>query len=130
MMATRGEIYLGPTGDEVLISNHVNKIQRSFEEFGRSDRTFGGALKEDITSRKYTFTILNNYVDQDALDLIYERHSIDDPMNLRMWLTEISFFKNFDGRVPVVRLMPFPSTAFPNGETILYDDVVLTFVEV
>lgn len=129
-MAARGEIYYGPAGDEILISTHANEVQREFEEGGSDDRTLDGSLKTDIMWRKYTFIISNNWIDQDTLDSIYERHSIDDPMNLRMWITDTVFFKNFDGLVPVVRLLPFKSTDFPNGGIKRYKDVKLTFIEV
>lgn len=129
-MATRGEVYLGPPGDEILISTNANEIKRRFEEFGSSDRTLTGDLKTDITSRKYTFEISNNLVDQTALDIIYERYLIDEDMNLRIYLTDTSFFKNFDGVVPVVRILPFSSVDFPNGPVKMYRDVILTFIEV
>ena len=129
-MASMGEIYLGPSGDEVLISMHANEIRREPEEGGRSERAYNGGLKTDITWLKYTFKISNNWVYQDTLDTLYERHAIDDPMNLRIWLSDTVFFKNFNGNCPIVRLLPFSSVDFPNGTVKRYKDVTLTFVEI
>lgn len=130
-MAVEGEIYLGPTGSEELISGYANEVQRSFVEIGRSDTTADGSLKTDIISRKYRFVIPNNVVNQTVLDLLYTQYELDQEMNLRIYITDVSWFTNFDGNVPVVKMMPFPSTDFITGKTTkIYKDVPLTFQEV
>jgi hypothetical protein len=126
-----GDIYLGATGDEDLISNHAKEVIREFEEFGRSERTFGGRLKKDITSRKYTFTINYDYIDSAVLATIYEKYGLSADLNLRMYIGESTFFTNFDGNCPVVRINPFGSTDFLTGKTIkLYKNCPVVFVEV
>lgn len=130
-MAVEGEIYLGPDSDEELISNGAKEVVRSFEEIGRSGRTAGGVFKSDISSRKYTFTIPYEILDQDALDTLYERYELDEEMNLRMYITDSTYFLNFYDECPVVRMMPFAHTDFITGRaTKLYKGVDLTFMEV
>lgn len=130
-MATEGEIYLGVTGDEDLISNYAKEVERSFEEIGRSGRTLGGVYKSDIRSRKYTFKIRFDYIDQTALNLIYTKYSSDAEMNLRMYITDTTYFTNFSSVVPVVRMVPFSSTDFmKNLSSKIYKNSHLTFLEV
>lgn len=130
-MAFEGEIYLGITGDEDLISTHAKDVVRDFEEFGRSERTFSGVLKTDITSRKYTFKINYEYINSTVLSTIYEKYGLNVGLNLRMYITDSDYFTNFDGNCPVVRIRPFGSTDFLTGRTTkLYRDAPITFVEV
>jgi len=130
-MASEGQIYLGPTGDEELISNYAKEVERTFEEFGRSDRTFGGTLKTDITSRKYTFRIPFDIIDTSTLAIVYEKYELDTPLNLRMYLSASTYFTNFDGNCPVVLMSPFSSTDFIIGRTTkIYKNTSLEFIEV
>lgn len=130
-MASEGQIYLGPTGDEELISNYAKEVERTFEEFGRSGRTFGGVLKRSVTSRKYTFRIPFDIIDAASLAIIYEKYELDTPLNLRMYLSASTYFTNFDGNCPVVLMEPFASTDFITGRsTKIYKNTSLVFVEV
>jgi len=130
-MTTEGEIYLGVTGDEDLISTHAKNVVREFENFGRSERTFGGRLKEDVTSRKYTFTINWEYIDSSTLETILEKQALNADLNLRMYISDSTYFTNFDGDCPVVRISPFASTDFITRRTTkIYRDVPIKFVEV
>lgn len=129
-MASEGEIYLGPTGSESLVSNFAREVVRSFEPFGRRGRTANGKYKEDIASRKYTFRIPYEYIDQTTLTLLYTKYSLDVPMNLRMYISDIAFFTNFDGNCPVVKMTEFSSTDFITGRaTKIYKDTAITFIE-
>lgn len=130
-MASEGEIYLGPTGDEELISNYAKEVLREIEEIGRSGRTASGRLVVDIAARKYTFTILYEYIDSVALALIYEKYSLDQGLNLRMYITDTTYFTNFDGECPVVRMKPFHSTDFLTGRsTKIYKGAPIVFEEI
>lgn len=130
-MAKEGEIYLGVDSDEDLISTYAKEVVREFEEFGRSERTFGGTLKTDITSRKYTFTIQYEYIDQTALSLVYEKYNLDEGLNLRMYITGSTWFTNFSGNCPIVRIAPFKSTDFLTGRsTKIYKGDSIVFVEI
>lgn len=130
-MALEGEIYLGPSGDEELISSFAKEVTRSFIELGRSQRTSGGTLKTNITARKYTFYIPFDIIDASTLAIVYEKYELDAPLNLRMYLSASTYFKNFSGNCPVVKLNPFPSTDFITGRTTkIYKDTSLEFVEI
>jgi hypothetical protein len=130
-MAKEGEIYLGVDSDEDLISTYAKEVVREFEEFGRSERTFGGTLKTDITSRKYKFIIQYEYIDQTALSLVYEKYNLDEGLNLRMYITDSTWFTNFDSNCPVVRIAPFKSTDFLTGRsTKIYKGDSIVFVEI
>jgi len=126
-----GDVYLGITGDEDLISTYAKDIVREYENFGRSERTFGGVLKEDVTSRKYTFTINYDYVDSSTLGIIIEKMELNVGLNLRMYITESDYFTNFAGNCPIVRVRPFRTTDFITGRTSkIYRDLSVVFVEV
>jgi hypothetical protein len=130
-MTIEGEIYLGITDDEDLISTRAKDVVREFENFGRSQRTFGGRLKEDVTSRKYTFTINWQYIDSATLDIILEKQALNADLNLRMYITDSTYFTNFDGNCPIVRIRPFSTTDFITGRTTkIYRDAPIVFVEV
>ena len=133
-MAAEGEIYLYPEGvesDAVLISTYAREVQRSFERFGSSDRTLDGSLKRDTTSLKYTFTISYEYIDQDTLDLIYTDYSPDTRMQLKMYITDSTWFTNFDSEIPVVVIEPFSFIDFRTGFTTkVYKNLSLVFTEV
>lgn len=130
-MSSEGEIYLGPTGSESLISNYAKEVKRDFEEIGRSGRTAGGRFKSDIGSRKYTFTIPFEHIDQTALDLLYTKYKLDTPMNLRMYITDSTFFLNFDDACPIVKMQSFSSTDFRTGfSTKLYKGPSVVFIEI
>jgi hypothetical protein len=104
---------------------------REFENFGRSERTFGGRLKEDVTSRKYTFTINWEYIDSATLTTILEKQALNADLNLRMYIADSTYFTNFDGNCPVVRIRPFSTTDFmPARSKKLYRDTPITFAEV
>lgn len=126
-----GDIYLGVTGDEELISTYAKEVVREFEEFGRSERTFGGVLKTDVTSKKYTFTINYEYINATVLDTILEKYGENVGLNLRMYISDSTYFTNFDGACPVVRIRPFRTTDFLTGRTTkIYRDAPIVFVEV
>lgn len=130
-MAKEGEIYLGIDSDEDLISNYAKEVIRDFEEIGRSERTFGGTLKTDIISMKYTFTIQYDYIDSDALSIIYEKYGLNQGLNLRMYITDSTWFTNFDGNCPIVRIKSFSSTDFLTGKTSkIYKNMPVVFVEI
>jgi len=133
-MAAEGEIYLGPYGiesEEVLISTYAKEVTRSFEEFGRSERTYGGVLKTDITSRKYTFTIAYEYIDQNTLNDIYDNYIQNIPLVLKMYITDLTYFTNFDSECPIVKMQPFSFVDFRTGfATKIYKSLSLSFVEI
>lgn len=130
-MSLEGEIYLGITGDEDLISTHAKDVVRDFENLGRAERTFGGRFKEDVTSRKYTFKINWEYINSITLGIILEKQALNADLNLRMYITDSDYFLNFDGNCPVVRIRPFGTTDFITGKTTkIYRDAPITFVEV
>lgn len=130
-MASEGQIYLGPTGDEELISNYAKEVERTIREQGRSDTVFGGGLKTDITSRKYTFRIPFDIIDAASLAIVYEKYELYAPLNLRMYLSASTYFTNFDGNCPVVKMEPFATTDFITGRTSkIYKNMTLTFLEI
>jgi len=130
-MSKEGEIYLGVTGSETLISTYAKEVQRDFEEFGRSWRTSGCTLKTQIMSRKYTFTINNDYIDLTTLNVIYQKCELDQPLNLKMYMTDIDYFLNFNGACPVVKMRPFSSTDFLCGKsTKIFKNVPIVFEEI
>lgn len=116
-MASEGEIYLGPTGDEELISSFAREVKRVPREIGRVDETADGSLQSDIINKKYTFTIPYEYIDQTALNLLYDRYDLNVAMNLRIYITDVAWFTNFEGNVPSVKMEPFASTDFIVGKT-------------
>lgn len=131
-MALEGEIYIGASGEiESLISTHAKEVIREFEEIGRWERTFDGTMYVDITSRKYTFTIQYDYIDTTVLNTIYTKYGLDEPLYLKMYITDTTYFTNFDGNCPLVRIKPFQTTDFLTGRTTkLYKNAPITFVEV
>lgn len=133
-MAAEGEVYLYPEGvesDAVLISTFAREIVKDYERFGSSDRTLTGDLKRDTTAKKYTFTINYEHIDQATLDLIYAESDPDQRLQLKMYITNSTWFTNFDGNIPVVVMDPFSYTDFRCGfETKIYKNLSLTFIEV
>lgn len=133
-MAAEGEIYLYPEGvesDAVLISTYAKEVQRKIEVFGSSDRTLDGSLKRDTMAQKYTFTISYDYIDQDTLNLIYSSYSPDERMELKMYITDSTWFTNFDSEIPVVVIAPFSFIDFRTGFTTkIYKNLSIDFIEV
>jgi len=130
-MTVEGEIYLGVTGNEELISTYAKEVVREYENFGRAEYTFGGRFKEDVTSRKYTFRINYEYINAEVLETILEKQGLNADLNLRMYLSNSVYFTNFDGNCPVVRVRPFSTTDFLTGRTTkIYRGSVIEFIEV
>lgn len=133
-MAVEGEVYLYPEGVEseaVLISTFAREVQKGYERFGSSDRTLTGDLKRDTTAKKYTFTISYEHIDQATLDLIYANSDPDQRLELKMYITNSTWFTNFNDEIPVVVMDPFSYTDFRCGfATKIYKSLSLTFLEV
>jgi len=112
-MAENGDITLYKTGEsEVLLSSYGRRVKKSWEEGGRSDRTFSGPLKTDITWRRYRFEIPYSLITPAAYTALFALYNLDCDLNLKLYTSPTTWFLNFDGNIPVVKMEPFGDERF------------------
>lgn len=65
-----GDIYLGASGSQVLLSAFGRKYTERITEFARTERTANGRLTKDIYADKREFTLDYELIDGDDLDAL------------------------------------------------------------
>jgi len=110
-----GDITLYPTGSaETLLSSYGRQVKKSWKEEGRSERTLGGPLKTDITSRKYKFEIPYELIDPTSFNALIALYALSVPLNLKLYDSPSTWFLNFSSAIPQVKMEPIGDTRFIN----------------
>lgn len=103
-MAANGEIYLGPSGSEVLLSPFGRKLRIIPEALGRSDRTAGGKLVTDLIAVKYKFEMPYEMIDGTALTTILTLYDLHESLTLLIYTSPTTYFLSDTGSAPIVKM--------------------------
>jgi len=95
---------MGPSGSERYISPYGRQLIIKPIEIGRSQRTAGGTLKTDIINVKYQFELPYSMIDGTALNELLTLYNLQTALNLRIYTSPSSWFLNYDGNLPTVRV--------------------------
>lgn len=109
-MAKNGDIYMGVSGDERYITPYGRKYTIKPTFYGRSGTTFDGSLYTDTTGIKYTFELMYSMIDGHSLDEILTLYDLHTTLNLRIYKSSTTWFLNYDGELPTVRIHPISRT--------------------
>jgi hypothetical protein len=119
-MAKDGDIYIGPTGSLILLSTYGRNVTIIPDEIGRSKRTFGGTLKTDITSIKYSFKIPYGLIDGGSLSAMLTLYDLHQGLELKIYDSSTTWFLNDDDSTPVVKMNPISRNRFMSIGSVRY----------
>ena len=102
----KGEIYLGQSGSEILLTPFGRRLIIRPTEVSRSQRTANGRLVKDVAAVKYQFELPYNAIDGDALEDILDLYDLQEELSLLIYTSESDTFLNFDGETPTVLMSP------------------------
>lgn len=105
-MALAGEIYLGQSGNELLLSAYGRELSIKPIEISRSGRTVGGTLKTDIVTVKYQFELAYSAINGDELQDIIDLYDLKEPLTLLSYTSPSTYFLSESGAAPIVRVNP------------------------
>jgi hypothetical protein len=81
-MSKPGDIYLGESGSEILLSPFGRSFSRGIIELNRETRTASGRLVRDVITTKNKFTISYSLIGGLDLQNIRELYEIQDELSL------------------------------------------------
>jgi hypothetical protein len=84
-MSQKGDIYLGPSGTETLLSPFGRKLRISDVILAREERTASGRLVRDIIATKKKFTLSYEMIDGDELDMLIALYEANGEMSLLLY---------------------------------------------
>lgn len=96
-----GEIYLGLSGSEALLTAHDRKFTQRRIEFSREDRTADGTLVIDYIALKYEFVLTYETMDDTLLN------QLESLYFQRTALSLIVFYTDTSSSTYSVRMKPF-----------------------
>jgi len=105
-MSSKGDIYLGASGDLKLLSPYGRKLTISDTEISRSERAVSGKLRKDIIAVKKRITLDYSFIDGDALETLLDIYDLQSELVLRIYTADYE---------------TTTTTASP-GSTIYYDE--------
>jgi hypothetical protein len=105
-MAANGDIYIGPTGNEILLSPFGRELNIIPREIKKTGETAGGILKIDIQRVKYRFELPYNLIDGDTLATLLTMQKLHSKLNLKIYYSPTTWFLNDTGAIPVVYMNP------------------------
>lgn len=129
-MAVNGDIYLGPSGAEILVSPFGRSLRIIPKEFGRADSTLVGAYKKDIVGIKYTFEMPFSLIDGDALTTLLNLYDGEAEYSLLIYLSDSETLLNYAGSTPTVIIEPIQRRRLLLAGSGLWEEVNLTLEEV
>lgn len=129
-MAALGDIYIGETGNLVLLSSYGRELKIITEETGRSQRTYDGTLKTDITSIKYRFEIPYQYTNGDVLAQIITLYDLHTGLELKIYDSPTTWFLNDDSSTPIVKINPVSRSRFVLSNPVIWKNVNLVLDEI
>jgi len=78
------DIYLGPSGNETLLSAAGRKFSRSPIEIAREDRTASGRAVKDIVALKWKFTLQYELIDNADLVTLQGLYDLKSALSLKV----------------------------------------------
>lgn len=87
-MSSKGDIYLGASGDLKLLSPYGRKLTISDTEISRSERAVSGKLRKDIIAVKKRITLDYSFIDGDALETLLDIYDLQSELVLRIYTAE------------------------------------------
>lgn len=99
-----GEIYLGLSGYEQLLTAHDRTFSQKRLEVSREERTVDGTLVIDYIALKYIFTLAYETIDNQLLTLLETYYLYQQPLSL------IVFYSETSSSTYSVRMKPFDQT--------------------
>lgn len=83
-----GEIYLGLTGAEALLTAYDRKFSKKTIELSRSERTADGTLVTDIIAIKYQFNLSYETIDESHLDYFELLYNLQQDLSLIVYSSD------------------------------------------
>ena len=87
-MSSKGDIYLGASGDLKLLSPYGRRLTISDTEISRSERAASGKLRKDIIAVKKRITLDYSFIDGDALETLLDIYDLQSELVLRIYTAE------------------------------------------
>ena len=87
-MSSKGDIYLGASGDLKLLSPYGRRLTISDTEISRSERAVSGKLRKDIIAVKKRITLDYSFIDGDALETLLDIYDLQSELVLRIYTAE------------------------------------------
>lgn len=89
MSGKKGDIYLGPSGTETLLSAFGRKLSIVDDELSREQRTASGRLVRDIIAVKKKITLSYETIDGDDLTTFLDLYDLQDELSLLIYHTDV-----------------------------------------
>jgi hypothetical protein len=87
-MPKKGDIYLGPVNEEIILSPLGRKYKVDSEKIGRIERTASGRLVQDIRATKKKFTLTYEMIDGDDLDALIDLYDLETELSLLIYIAD------------------------------------------
>jgi len=87
-MAKAGEIYLGLSGSEYLLTPADRKLTITDEEILREGRVASGKLRQEIIAVKKNFSLKYEYIGGTNLATIQTIYNLQDELSLKIYNTD------------------------------------------
>lgn len=87
-MSSKGDIYLGASGDLKLLSPYGRRLTISDTEISRSERAVSGKLRKDIIAVKKRITLDYSFIDGDALETLLDIYDLQSELVLRIYTAD------------------------------------------
>lgn len=87
-MSIRGDLYLGVTGSEVLLSPFGRRISIKPTETTRERRTIDGTLKKDKMYLKYTFSLSYDEIFGNDLQTYLDLYDLQQELNFIIYFND------------------------------------------
>ena len=84
-MSQKGDIYLGPSGTETLLSPFGRKLKIADIALSREEQTASGRRVRDIIATKKKFTLTYEMIDGDELETLIDLYEANDEMSLLLY---------------------------------------------
>jgi hypothetical protein len=84
-VSQKGDIYLGPSGTETLLSPFGRKLKISDVLLAREEQTASGRRVRDIIATKKKFTLTYEMIDGDELEKLIDLYEANDEMSLLLY---------------------------------------------
>lgn len=86
-MANKGDIYLGTSGSESLMSPYARKLSIEDEQISREGRTYSGRLVRDIITTKKNIKLQYDLIGGNDLATYLSLYNLDSELSLQIYHT-------------------------------------------
>jgi hypothetical protein len=88
-MSKKGDIYLGLSGSESLMSPFGRRLSIVDEEIGREQRTSSGRLVRDIVAVKKKITLAYETIDGSDLETYLDLYDLESELSILIYHTDV-----------------------------------------